>query len=148
MKPVGFMIPKDHHLVFVCINEETGEKVAVHRGNYGIDRSFTVVGVYLCDSAKYQERQRRGRPPIVFKSKAQGVPEGFELKPEMILDRKTGRWNSTGNWVLQSWGRSSSRENYRLKLKKIQEKAQDLIAVGFNRKAALMAARKCSCQAH
>lgn len=142
MKSVGFLVPKDSSLVFTFLDENGRKRVSHDRMP---SRDVKIIGVFLASKKTYENRLDRGR--FYPKDKTpQGVPEGFSLEKEYKWDSKADGSVFTGKYFLIQRPHSYERHQYKLKLLGILKKAQEFIAAGIDKKAALIAARKCACR--
>lgn len=143
-KSVGFFIPEGYHLVYVY-KDSNGNREADH--NHPPAKASNMIGVFLASNEVRRTRLRRGRF-YPEEPRPQGVSEGYSMEPELKWSRDKNQWVGTGRWVMKVCDWSSQRDNYKRHLQGILKKAQEFIAAGIDKKAAIIAARKCSCQVH
>lgn len=144
MKSVGFLVPKDHLLVFVFVDDDGRKRISYNRMP---SKDVEITGVFLASKKTYEDRLKRGR----FYPKdntRDGVPEGFSLERQYKWDSKTETSSFTGKYYLVRTHSPYERHQYKLKLLDILKKAKEFVAAGIDKKAALIAARKCACRVH
>lgn len=143
-KPAGFFVPEGYHLVYIY-KDSNGNREADH--NHPPATASNLIGVFLASNAVRRARNKRGRfyPKDL---RPQGVSEGYSMEPELKWSREKKQWVSTGRWVMNLCDWNPQRDNYKRYLQGILKKAQEFVAAGIDKKAALIAARKCSCQVH
>lgn len=158
----GLIVPKGFGLVYIYTTNKGGKYSCFNtpreklHDDYEEDLRYTLLGVFLYDIEKRRKKVHDGInsrydiQPYGDELGDVGMPEGFTLKYESKYVH--GEYVNTGKIVLvpsvQHYTRSfieRRRENFQDRLKKINQKAKELIELGVDRAAAIKAAKKCAC---